>query len=37
MARPTFIEWVLHEVRDIERILEGVLIAKRHDATPFSS
>jgi hypothetical protein len=35
MAHCAFIEWVFHEARDIERIVEGMVSAKLHDATPF--
>jgi hypothetical protein len=35
MARSASIEWVLQGVRDIERIVEGMVSAKLHDATPF--
>ena len=35
MARPAFIAWVFHGARDIERIVEGVVIAKLHGTTPF--
>jgi hypothetical protein len=30
------IAWVLHRARHIERIVEGIVIAKLHDAPPFS-
>ena len=35
MAHSTFIEWVFHGARDIELIVEGMVSAKLHDATPF--
>jgi hypothetical protein len=35
MARSAFIAWVFHGARDIERIVEGMVSAMLHDATPF--
>ena len=35
MAHFAFIEWVFHGARDIELIVEGMVSAKLHDATPF--
>jgi hypothetical protein len=35
MAHSAFIECVFHGARDIERIVEGMVSVKLHDATPF--
>ena len=35
MAHSAFIEWVFHRARGSERIVEGMVIAKLHDALPF--
>ena len=35
MAHSAFIAWVFHGARDIERIVEGMVTAKLHDAPPF--
>jgi hypothetical protein len=35
IARSAFIKWVFHGGRDIERIVEGMVSAKLHDALPF--
>jgi hypothetical protein len=35
MACSAFIVWVFHRARDIERMVEGMVRAKLHDATPF--
>jgi hypothetical protein len=36
MARSASIAWVFHGAHGIERIVEGMVIAKLHDAIPFS-